>query len=212
LHAAWDNSAPNEKDKEGRDVEARKRREKGLDVIARVLDLRERERVDHLGETDTISDAALSGKQAVDYTGFQHETKDALGRFTDAVVENYVKLWYGPILPKDSSFPSACRHTLTRFFLAVSNQPARKRPADTFLDFLTNSSSIVIVFLSELSSALKEVLGQTVLKRCINSYSRIQKAALQTFSFKNNKTRSSRAYRMTCFRAFWMSRLTNVDP
>ena len=31
---------------------------------------------------------------------------------------------------------------------------SRKRPADTFLDFLTNSSSIVIVFLDELSSAL----------------------------------------------------------
>lgn len=44
---------------------------------------------------------------------------------------------------------------MTGFLLSVSSHLSRKRPADTFLDFLTNSSSIVIVFLSELSSALK---------------------------------------------------------
>jgi len=44
---------------------------------------------------------------------------------------------------------------LTGFLLSVSFHLSRKRPADTFLDFLTNSSSIIIVFLSELSSALK---------------------------------------------------------
>jgi hypothetical protein len=43
---------------------------------------------------------------------------------------------------------------LTAFLLSLSTHLSRKRPADTFLDFLTNSSSIVIVFLNELSSAL----------------------------------------------------------
>ena len=38
--------------------------------------------------------------------------------------------------------------------LSVSTNLSRKRPADTFLEFLTNSSSVVIVFLSELSTAL----------------------------------------------------------
>jgi hypothetical protein len=51
-------------------------------------------------------------------------------------------------------FPDTCRHTLVAFLLSVSGHLARKRPADTFLDFLTNSSSIVIVFLNELSSAI----------------------------------------------------------
>lgn len=59
------------------------------------------------------------------------------------------------MLPTDESFPTACRQTLTGFLLAASSHLSRKRPADTFLDFLTNSSSIVIVFLSEISSALK---------------------------------------------------------
>ena len=59
------------------------------------------------------------------------------------------------MLPLENKFPFACRQTLTGFLLAISSHLSRKRPADTFLDFLTNSSSIVIVFLSELASALK---------------------------------------------------------
>lgn len=59
------------------------------------------------------------------------------------------------MLPTDETFPTECRQTLTGFLLAVSSHLSRKRPADTFLDFLTNSSSIVIVFLSELSSAIR---------------------------------------------------------
>lgn len=65
-----------------------------------------------------------------------------------------LRWWYGPLLPTDLSFPSACRQTLTTFLLALSSHLARKRPADVFLDFLTNTSSIVIVFLNELAGAL----------------------------------------------------------
>jgi len=60
-------------------------------------------------------------------------------------------------MPSELSFPSACRHTLTGFLLSISSHLSQKRPADTFLDFLTNSSSIIIVFLSELSAALMTV-------------------------------------------------------
>lgn len=59
------------------------------------------------------------------------------------------------MLPLENKFPFACRQTLTGFLLAISSHLSRKRPADTFLDFLTNSSSIVIVFLSELASVMK---------------------------------------------------------
>jgi PXA domain/Sorting nexin C terminal/PX domain len=44
---------------------------------------------------------------------------------------------------------------LTSFILSISNHLSRKRPADPFFDFLTHSTSIVIVFLSELSTALR---------------------------------------------------------
>ena len=42
---------------------------------------------------------------------------------------------------------------MTHFVTAVSSHLARKRTEDTFLQFLTNSSSIVIVFLNELAAA-----------------------------------------------------------
>lgn len=62
--------------------------------------------------------------------------------------------WYTPVLPGEDSFPAACRQTLVAFVVSLSNHLSRKRPVDTFLDFVTNSSSIVIVFLNELSAAL----------------------------------------------------------
>ena len=62
--------------------------------------------------------------------------------------------WYSPILPLDSSFPFACRQTLIAFILAFSSHVSRKRPADVFLTFFTNSTSVLIVFLNELSNAL----------------------------------------------------------
>ena len=40
------------------------------------------------------------------------------------------------------------------FFLAFSSHLSRKRPEDTLIDFLTNSSSIIVVFMNELASAL----------------------------------------------------------
>ncbi len=58
------------------------------------------------------------------------------------------------MLPLDISFPAACRRTLTGFIISVSSHLSHKRAADTFLDFLTNSSSVLIVFMSELSGAL----------------------------------------------------------
>ena len=44
--------------------------------------------------------------------------------------------------------------TLVNFILSFSTHLSRKRPSDTFIDFLTNSSSIIVVFMNELSSAL----------------------------------------------------------
>ena len=40
------------------------------------------------------------------------------------------------------------------FFLSFSSHLSRRRPEDTLIDFLTNSSSIIVVFMNELSSAL----------------------------------------------------------
>ncbi|KAJ5668814.1 PX-associated sorting nexin 13 [Penicillium macrosclerotiorum] len=89
----------------------------------------------------------------LDFARFQPATAAALRSLTDAVIKDYVKFWYDPILPNESIFPASCRRALTHFVTTVASHLARKRTEDTFLQFLTNSSSIIIVFLNELAAA-----------------------------------------------------------
>ncbi|CAG8972494.1 hypothetical protein HYALB_00001185 [Hymenoscyphus albidus] len=121
-------------------------REQGLDVVKRILDWRDLQPKN----LDEEGDSTLQNS----FESFRPETGAALNELVEAVIRDYVKWWYNPILPEETTFPAAARRTLTSFLLSVSSHLSRKRPADAFLDFLTNSSSIVIVFLHELSSAL----------------------------------------------------------
>ncbi|KAF2083254.1 hypothetical protein K490DRAFT_19030, partial [Saccharata proteae CBS 121410] len=153
LHATWEGNT--HVDDEQREEKERRRREAGIDVIQRILKTRSQDEAgevmkDRQCELDL---QLLSGKQ-LDYSGLRPETSSALNEFTDAVIRDYVKWWYSPILPGELGFPTSCRQTLTAFVLSVSNHLSRKRPADAFLEFLTNSSAIIIVFLNELSSAM----------------------------------------------------------
>ncbi|KAI9796388.1 MAG: hypothetical protein M1825_000630 [Sarcosagium campestre] len=54
--------------------------------------------------------------------------------------------------------------------MAISNHLSRKRPADTFLDFVTHSSSIIIVFLNELSSSTAEAASNVSAADAVCSY------------------------------------------
>ena len=155
LHATWEGDTQNNANDEARASEATKRREKGLDIALRVLDWRDRREKSRDGDSARDSSIADLPPNELDFAGFPPETEIALNNLVEAVIRDYVKWWYSPVLPLENAFPRACRQTLTSFLLAVSNHLSRKRPADTFLEFLTNSSSIVIVFLSELSSAFK---------------------------------------------------------
>ncbi|RYC56674.1 hypothetical protein CHU98_g9537 [Xylaria longipes] len=92
---------------------------------------------------------------------FQPETRDALYGLVDAVIRDYVDWWYGPIVPSDKSFPLACRKVLTQFILNLTNRLRRKRPADAFVDFVTHSCSIIIVFFSEMAAAYAELPANT---------------------------------------------------
>ena len=165
LHATWEGNGPDHASDEARGLEAKRRREKGLDVASRVLDWRERTKKEVQTE-----DVPSNSQKILDFSGFRPETSAALTNLTEAVVQNYVKWWYGPVLPKDETFPAACRQTLTNFLIATSSQLSRKRPADTFLDFLTNSSSIIIVFLSELSAALKSSSSSNDALESVNEF------------------------------------------
>jgi hypothetical protein len=128
--------------------------ERGLDVLARLLEEKEQANPGILSETDANE---LRMAIAHSFDNLPAETREAMNELIDAVVNNYVKWWYNPIVPSDNSFPLSCRRTLTSFLATISGHLSRKRPADAFLDFLTNSSSIVIVFFSELSNAFAEL-------------------------------------------------------
>ena len=145
---------------EQRDVSVARavRGERGFDVLERLLELTSI-------STESSKDGADSDDEEQQllrrFDDFQPETREALNELVEAVIRDYVKWWYDPIVPSDKSFPLACRKTLSSFLLAISNHLSKKRPADAFLNFLTNSSSIIIVFFSELSNAFAEVPSES---------------------------------------------------
>ena len=149
LHATWDGIRGDIRDEETKKAERDRRRETGVEVVKRVLEWRAGETVDEGSEV-----AKVFASQAVDFSNFDPETAAALNTFTDAVIKDYVYYWYGPTLPSEESFPSSCRRTFTAFVLSLSGHLQHKRPAGTFLDFVINASSFIIVFLNELSAAL----------------------------------------------------------
>lgn len=174
LHATWEAHQVSGVDTDKTEG-SRKRKELGIEVAKRVLDWRDNQRHDPSDThslVSTLVDAADPAKP-LDYSGFQPQTKEALSNLTDAVIRDYVKWWYSPLLPKDQSFPAASRRVLTSFILSFSNHLSRKRPADPFLDFLANSTSIVIVFLNELSAALKASPNQDA-EKAIQTYLHFQ--------------------------------------
>ncbi|KAJ5919008.1 hypothetical protein N7466_009951 [Penicillium verhagenii] len=155
LHASWEGPL----NSSGNDIQlpiAKKRRELALEVSKRLLDW-------PLRTSDPTSDEAINGNLVsppedlsvldLNYETFRPATAAALRVLTDAIVKDYVKYWYDPILPEESTFPGSCRRTLTHFVTTISSHLSRKRTEDTFLQFLTNSSSIIIVFLNELAAA-----------------------------------------------------------
>ncbi|EXJ89590.1 hypothetical protein A1O3_02657 [Capronia epimyces CBS 606.96] len=174
LHATWESQYGGESNTEKRESN-RRRKELGIEVAHRVLGWRDKNRKDK--EDQVVVDEAevevQGASTASDYSGFEPETREALASLTDAVIRNYVTWWYSPLLPKDRHFPASCSQTLTSFIVSLSNHLSRKRPADPFLDFLSNSTSIVIVFLNELGNALKASQYQDA-ETAINTYLQFQ--------------------------------------
>ncbi|KAK3695950.1 hypothetical protein LTR37_018245 [Vermiconidia calcicola] len=149
LHATWDGTRSEDRNDATKRSEQERRREAGVEVMRRVLESRSRsEHMEEKAETPKVY-----ANQRLDFSDFQPETAEALSTFTNTVIKDYVYYWYGPQLPGEESFPASCRRTFIAFMLSLSRHLHRKRPADAFLDFVTNASSIIIVFLNELAAA-----------------------------------------------------------
>ncbi|KAJ5365026.1 PX-associated sorting nexin 13 [Penicillium concentricum] len=153
LHASWEGSDIEHADGASDAKKPHRRRELALEVSNRLLDWPKRSDASDIqggGDISTLEDMSSAD---LEYATFQPATAVALRTLTNAVVKDYVKWWYEPLLPSESTFPGSCRKILTHFITSVSSHLSRKRTEDTFLQFLTNSSSIVIVFLNELAAA-----------------------------------------------------------
>ncbi|RDA93653.1 hypothetical protein CP533_4863 [Ophiocordyceps camponoti-saundersi (nom. inval.)] len=136
------------------DVARAVRGEKGSDVLDRLwLDLQN-------GASPSLDDDD-DDLPLKAFDDFRPETREALSGFVDAIIRDYVKWWYSPLVPTDHSFPLACRKVLNSYLISISNRMSRKRPADAFLDLLTNCSSIIIVFMSELAAAYADLPPDT---------------------------------------------------
>ena len=157
LHATWEGQSSESTNGQTTIQEsARRRKELSVEVARRVLDWRDSKQAATEEETSAVDKSESTvPSRTLDFSEFQPATSTALTNFTDAVIRDYVKWWYGPILPGEQSFPASCRQTLISFILSFSSRLSRKRNADPFLDFVANSTSIIIVFLQELSAALK---------------------------------------------------------
>lgn len=159
LFVAWEARNP--------DVTRAIRGETSSDLLARVIEYRKTDQKqggEAKGENESAEAAFDPAQEELAlgraFENFRPETRQALDALVEAVVRDYVKWWYQPIVPSDQSFPLSCRRVLTSFLVSVSNHLSRKRPADAFLDFLTNSTSIVIVLFSELATAFAEHAAQ----------------------------------------------------
>lgn len=86
LHATWERDGHGHTNEEVSALEAKRRREKGLDVVGRVLDWRKRTR----GSEEPV-DAETRSLKTLDFSEFQPETGAALTTLTDAVIRDYVK-------------------------------------------------------------------------------------------------------------------------
>lgn len=140
---------------DGNAENASRKRELGVELAKRALDWRGQgeQKISITGAPLKVELAAV--QKELDFSAFPNEIASELKDFCDAVIKDYVKWWYTPILPDDNTFPGDCRQILVAFIHSFSNHVSRKRAADPFLDFLANSTSVVIVFLQELASALK---------------------------------------------------------
>lgn len=86
LHATWEGTVQGNATDDIKATEAGKRREKGLEIVGRVLDWREQTK----GDTDS-DDVGSRAQRTLDFSDFQPETGAALTALTDAVIRDYVR-------------------------------------------------------------------------------------------------------------------------
>jgi len=86
LHATWEKGEQGHTNNESNALEARRRREKGLDIVGRVLDWRQKPE-----DEEKANGFEIRFQRTLDFSKFRPETSAALTGLTDAVIRDYVK-------------------------------------------------------------------------------------------------------------------------
>ncbi|RHZ58477.1 PX domain protein [Aspergillus thermomutatus] len=172
LHASWEAADTDLSGDSTGTYSGYRRKELSLNIANRLLELSSRkpsEPKSNNGGNITKAAEQIS-EHELNFSGFPPETAAALRSLTNAVIKDYVNHWYEPMLPAEQTFPLSCRKLMTGFIISLSSHLSRKRPADAFLEFLTNSSSMVIVLLNELSAAFQHVEGHLTPEDAVKRY------------------------------------------
>ena len=102
----------------------------------------------------------MEDSQATGFSDFRPETAAALDELVNATIGDFMAWWYISTIPeasiKTQRFTKAAEAELVTFLRSIARALSRKRPADILLEFLTNTTSKVLPFLGELSSAIKD--------------------------------------------------------
>ncbi|KAF7119107.1 hypothetical protein CNMCM5793_008846 [Aspergillus hiratsukae] len=172
LHASWETAHTGLNGQQTGIYSVHRRKELSLNIANRLLELSSRKPSEP--KSNNGGNIAKAAEQIfepeLDFSGFPPKTAAALRSLTNAVIKDYVNHWYEPILPAEQMFPLSCRKLLTGFIISLSSHLSRKRPADAFLEFLTNSSSMVIVLLNELSAAFQHAEGHLTPEDAVKRY------------------------------------------
>ena len=127
-------------------------KEVGIAQLEKVLEAKGTQKIKSMLDVDEEE----MDKQEIGFKDFKPETAKALDEIVARTIDDYVRYWYSPMHPGEESVPRSAKATLVQFIRSVSRTLSKKRPADAFILFLTNTSSIVTTFFSELGNAIKE--------------------------------------------------------
>jgi len=95
LHATWEGRSHVGRDQ---DTEQKRRKEAGVEVAQRLLAWHSSRKA---LERETKSD----DQEHADFSSFEPEIGKALDTLTDAVIRDYVRWWYSPVMPSEEAFP-----------------------------------------------------------------------------------------------------------
>ncbi|KAI1997105.1 hypothetical protein LOZ53_000835 [Ophidiomyces ophidiicola] len=168
LHAWWEAFSIGSDENKAKES-TRRQREIGVEVVRRLLAGVE------LPTERTRASVCITAEAHTTETDLKNSNEpmaSAIEGFIDILIKDYIRWWYEPILPSEHAFPDTCRRLMLRFVSSLSAHLGRKRPAELFVQFTMNSSSVMIVFLSELSMAVNLSNTNASVADALNEYLR----------------------------------------